>query len=141
MGIGTKLPALQGDEHDGSDDRNKVERQIHEVADDGFGRELGKGSLKNFAELCNRVRSGIDLTFGGYEGGLVAGDEGLVGTVSIAFFRGWGIELTPSNVSSKASSIRKFLLRTLKMVELSLRTSRMVVTIASGPLKMVRTAA
>ena len=40
-----------------------------------------------------------------------------------------------------ASSIRKFLLSTEKMVEASLSTSRTVVKMASGPLKMVSIAA
>jgi hypothetical protein len=41
----------------------------------------------------------------------------------------------------RASSIRKFLLKTEKMVEDSLSTSKIVVKKARGPLKMVSIAA
>jgi hypothetical protein len=50
-------------------------------------------------------------------------------------------ELTPSNVSSRASLINRLLLSTLVMVELSLRTRRIAEKAARGPLKTAMTAA
>lgn len=48
---------------------------------------------------------------------------------------------TPSKVSTRASSIKKFLLRIVNRVELSLSTSKAAVIAASGPLVKAMTAA
>ena len=140
MCIGSKLAALEDDEHDRPDDGNEVERQVHEVADNGIGGELCEWCLEHLAELCDGIGAGRNLTLGRHEGGLVAGDEGLESMLVLVMFTMRGF-LTPSKVSRSASSMRKFLLRTETMVELSLKTSRMVVAMARGPLKTVRMAA
>lgn len=49
--------------------------------------------------------------------------------------------LTPSKVSTKLSSTRRVLARTMKIVLLSLRTSNRVLTAANGPLKRAKIAA
>jgi hypothetical protein len=49
--------------------------------------------------------------------------------------------LTPSKVSTNASSIKKVLVKNAMIMELSLRTSKIVVNRARGPLKTDNTAA
>ncbi len=139
---------LHGQEESGADDGNEVERQVHEIPNDGLRGELLKGSLRDLAELGHGIASaGFDLTTLGDEVGHVTRYQSLSGeqcvsTVAISK-AGFSTEVyhTPSKVSSRASSMRKFLLRSVMMVELSLRVSKMLDRTAIGPLKMERMAA
>jgi hypothetical protein len=60
-----ELAALQNDKQNSANDRNEVQRKVHEVSDDGRGRELGEWLRYQFTELCDRVASRLDLSFVG----------------------------------------------------------------------------
>jgi hypothetical protein len=143
MGCGTRLAALERNEDRGSHDGNEVQREIEEVSDDGGWGEALKRLFDELAELGHRIRAipGLDVTTVGDQEGLVASDEGLhLGLV--AWTSGALKDIrTPSNVSIRAPSIRKFLLKTDIIVEDSLNTRSIVVRTARGPLNRLRTAA
>ena len=54
-------PTLQKDEDHRADYGNEVERQVHEVPDDGFGAEFVEGTLENLAQLLHRITARFDL--------------------------------------------------------------------------------
>ena len=56
----TKSATLQDHKENGSHDRDEVEREIHEVADDGAGCELCKWLCRKLAQLRDWVTSGLD---------------------------------------------------------------------------------
>jgi hypothetical protein len=78
MGLGPEATALHDDEENGTHNGNEVKREIHEVANDSCGCELGKRSFNEFAQSCNGVAPGLHLAaFRDYIGH-VLGNEGLV---------------------------------------------------------------
>lgn len=75
---------LEKDEHDSTDNRDEVERQVHDVSDDGAGSELGEGLLDEFAQAANSISAATDLALPGYEFGLALGDQSAVECVNQA---------------------------------------------------------
>ena len=61
MRSGAKLAALENDEQHSSNNRDEVQRQVHEVADNGCWGELGEGLGDKLAQLRNGVASRLDL--------------------------------------------------------------------------------
>src|SRR3954468_16743683 len=58
----TKFPSLKNDEENGADDRNEVEWQIHEVANNSFGREFSEWLRHEFTQFGHWIASPLDLT-------------------------------------------------------------------------------
>jgi hypothetical protein len=63
----TELASLKDDEEDGTDDWDEVEREIHQVPNDGAGRELlerlGHLTLVYEVSLCLTCSSYIEVTY------------------------------------------------------------------------------
>lgn len=77
--------ALKKDEHDSTDDGDEVERQVHDVSDDGAGSELGEGLLDEFAQTADSIAAATDLALPGHEFGLALGNQSAVERVNQAF--------------------------------------------------------
>ena len=58
---GTGTLALDQDEHNCANDRNEVQRQIHDIADDGTGGELGEGLCCHLSQSRDWVAARLDL--------------------------------------------------------------------------------
>lgn len=54
--------ALENDKNHSADNGYKVQRQVHEVSNQGCGRELGKRFLDQLPKLCDRITSSLDLS-------------------------------------------------------------------------------
>lgn len=80
MGIGPVLLSLQQDEDYSPNDRNEVERQVHEVADDSLRCKFRKRFGDQFAQSCNSVTGGggFHLTLLRNQLRLAAGDESAI---------------------------------------------------------------
>lgn len=81
MGGRAKLAALKHDKDECTDDRDKVQGEVYEVADDGLGREPCKRLAHELAQLSDGIASWLDLALFGHEGGLVSADQGAVESV------------------------------------------------------------
>ena len=75
VGGGSELAALENHKHHGANDGDEVERQVHEVADDGAGSEFGKGLCGELAQLRDGVAAGLDGALLRNQRGLVARHE------------------------------------------------------------------
>jgi len=69
---------LKDDENDGSNNRDEVEGQVDDVADERRDAKLVKGALEDAPEARHGVAAGLDLAALAHHGGVVAGDEGAV---------------------------------------------------------------
>ena len=86
--IWTEPLTLQQNEQNRTHDGYEVERQEHEVADDGVGRELRKRFAGQLPESADEVagRGAFDLTFFGHELRVTACEERAVEGVDQAVF-------------------------------------------------------
>ena len=57
----TRPPTLQYHEHDSANYGDEVERQIHQVPDQGIRGEFLKGRLRQFAQLPHNTATTLDL--------------------------------------------------------------------------------
>lgn len=101
--------ALKKDEHDSTNNRDEVERQVHDISDDGAGSELGKRLLDEFAQTADSVSAATDLALLGHEFGLALGDQSAVECVNQALlneecFRE-GVEYGATLVQAQQSGI------------------------------------
>ena len=62
MAVWTLSLSLQDDEDYGPNHRDEVERQIHQVSNDGIGCELLKGRHNQLTQPCYGVPSSFDLS-------------------------------------------------------------------------------
>lgn len=96
MSSRTSALALEKDEHDSTDNRDEVERQVHDISDDGAGSELGEGLLDELAQTTDSITATTDLALSGHEFGLALGNQSAVEGVDQAFLNkerlGEGIE-------------------------------------------------
>jgi hypothetical protein len=101
--------ALEQDEHDGTDDGNEVERQVHDVSDDGAGSELCEWLRDEFTKTANGITAATDLALPGHEFGLALGDKSAVKGVDQTVLNqeclGQGVEDGATLVQAKQSSI------------------------------------
>ncbi|KAI7508548.1 hypothetical protein KC364_g36 [Hortaea werneckii] len=113
---------LKDDKRNRANDRDEIERQVHEVPYDRARGELGKGLAHQASKSCNSVACAarLDLTLFGNKLGMTC--------------------TVPSNVSIRLSSIKRAFESTVVNVLLSLRTSRAVLKAARGPEVKNRTA-
>jgi hypothetical protein len=121
MGSRSSALALEQDEHDGTNDGNEVEREVHDVSDDSAGSEFGLETSLPRRPTASPPRPTLRS--------LETSSASPLAT------------RVPSKVSIRLSSTRNVLERVLKIVLLSLRHRRAALTAAKGPLKTVRMAA
>lgn len=69
---------LDENENYSANDRDGVERQVHNVTDDGLGTELLEGTLDNFAQLLHRISSRPNLASLADNLGVSASEQGTV---------------------------------------------------------------
>lgn len=101
--------ALEQDEHDGTDDGNEVERQVHDVSDDGTGSKFGEWLGDEFTKTANGITAATDLALLGDKLGLALCDESAVEGVDQALLDqkglGQGIEDGAALVETQQSGI------------------------------------
>jgi hypothetical protein len=101
--------ALKQNEHDGTNDGNEVERQVHDVSDDGAGSEFGEGLGDEFTKTANSITAATDLALLGDELGLALGDQSTVEGVDQAVLDqeclGQGVEDGAALVETQESGI------------------------------------
>lgn len=56
------LLTLDNDKYRGTDDRNGIERQIHDVTNDGLWAESFKWTLEDLAQFLHRITARFDLS-------------------------------------------------------------------------------
>jgi hypothetical protein len=101
--------ALEQDEHDGTNDGDEVERQVHDVSDDSAGSELCERLGDELAETTNGITAATDLALLGDELGLALGDKSAVKGVDQAVLDqeclGKGVEDGATLVETQESGI------------------------------------
>ena len=106
---GTCALALEQDEHDGTNDRNEVERQVHDVSDDGAGSEFCEWLGDEFTKTANSIAAATDLALPGHELGLALCDQSTVKGIDQAVLDqeclGEGIEDGATLVQAEQSGI------------------------------------
>lgn len=106
---GPSALALEEDEHDGTDDGDEVERQVHDVSDDGTGCELCEWLLDEFAETANGITTTTDLALLGDELSLALSDQSTVERVNQALLNeerlGQGVEDGTALVQTQQSGV------------------------------------
>ena len=84
MSSRTGALALEEDEHDCTNNGDEVERQVHDVSDDGAGCELGERLLNEFTKTTNGITTTADLALLGDELSLALSDQSAVEGVNQA---------------------------------------------------------